>query len=223
LLAPFLAVRHKWRELPAKGTSAVYFSALGLGFMFFEITMIQRLVLFLGYPTYSLTVTLAAILVSTGIGALLSRRFAEDPNRAMPLLLSALAVLTAFYLFALPRILTGPLLSTGLAVRVLVAIVVLTPLGLCLGMFMPLGLGRVAALTEHNEEYVAWAWAVNGFFSVVGSVLTTILSMAVGFRVVQFAALLVYAVAAIAFSRLPSESRDTVSMAEVSPAETVRV
>jgi hypothetical protein len=90
-------------------------------------------------------------------------------------------------------------------------------------MFMPLGLGRVAALTDHNEEYVAWAWAVNGFFSVVGSVLTTILSMAVGFRVVQFAALLVYAVAAIAFSRLPSESRRTEPIPEQSPAETVRV
>ena len=59
LLAPFVAVRRTWRQLPSKGTSAVYFAALGLGFMFFEITMIQRLVQFLGYPTYSLTVTSA--------------------------------------------------------------------------------------------------------------------------------------------------------------------
>ena len=60
-----------------KGISAVYFAALGLGFMFFEITMIQRLVRFLGYPTYSLTVTLASILVFTGLGALVSKRFAD--------------------------------------------------------------------------------------------------------------------------------------------------
>jgi spermidine synthase len=204
LLAPFLAVRRKWHALPAKGTSAVYFAALGLGFMFFEITMIQRLVLFLGYPTYSLTVTLAAILVSTGLGALASRRVADRPNAAIPMLLGVLAVLTAFYLFALPGILNGPMLSTALGVRVAFAIVVLTPLGLCLGMFMPLGLGRVVALTIHGEEYVAWAWAVNGFFSVIGSVLTTILSMALGFRVVQLAAFAVYAVAALAFTRLPS-------------------
>jgi MFS family permease len=97
------------------------------------------------------------------------------------------------------------------------------PLGLCLGMFMPLGLGRVAALTDHGEEYVAWAWAVNGFFSVVGSVLTTILSMALGFRLVQFAALLIYVVAAIAFTRLPTAVRDTVSLAEESPAQAVSV
>jgi hypothetical protein len=223
LLAPFFAVRRKWRALPAKGTSAVYFAALGLGFMFFEITMIQRLVLFLGYPTYSLTVTLASILVSTGIGALLSRRFAGQPRRAMPYLLATLAVLTIFYLFALPPLLTSPLLSTGLAIRVLFAVAVLMPLGLCLGMFMPLGLGRVAALTDHHEEYVAWAWAVNGFFSVVGSVLTTILSMALGFRMVQFAALLVYGIAAFAFMRLPTDTADIVSLAEESPAETVSV
>jgi hypothetical protein len=204
LLAPFFAVRKKWRALPAKGTSAVYFAALGLGFMFFEITMIQRLVQFLGYPTYSLTVTLATLLVSTGIGALVSRRFAHRASTAIPLTLAVLAALTLFYEFALPAILDGSLLSTGLPARVGFAVLVLAPLGVCLGMFMPIGLDRVASLTEHSEEYVAWAWAVNGFFAVIGSVLTTILSMALGFRVVQFAALGVYAIAVFAFTRLPT-------------------
>ena len=203
LLAPFFVVRRKWRALPAKGTSAVYFAALGLGFMFYEITMIQRLVQFLGYPTYSLTVTLAAILLSTGVGALLSRRFVDRPRTA-PVLLAILALLTLFYEWLLPSILDGRLLSAGLAVRVLFAGAILTPLGLCLGMFMPLGLGRVASLTSHGEEYVAWGWAVNGFFSVIGAVLTTILSMAVGFRTVQFAALGAYAIAVLAFTRLPA-------------------
>ncbi|MDQ1381218.1 MAG: hypothetical protein QOJ71_1937, partial [Actinomycetota bacterium] len=206
LLAPFFAVRRKWRALPAKGPSAVYFAALGLGFMFYEITMIQRLVQFLGYPTYSLTVTLAAILLSTGVGALLSRRFAPHARRAVPILLAILAALTLFYELALPSILDGALLSSGLALRVLFAGAILTPLGLCLGMFMPLGLGRVASLTEHGEEYVAWGWAVNGFFSVIGSVLTTILSMAVGFRLVQLAALGAYAIAVVAFMTLPTHS-----------------
>jgi hypothetical protein len=213
LLAPFIAVRRKWRAFPAKGTSAVYFAALGLGFMFFEITMIQRLVQFLGYPTYSLTVTLAAILVSTGVGALLSHRFADRGRAPMTGLLAVLAVLTVFYQFALPGLLTGPLLSTGLGTRIAVAVAVLTPLGLCLGMFMPLGLGRVVNLSPYGEEYVAWAWAVNGFFSVIGSVLTTILSMAFGFRVVQLAALAVYVVAGIAFSRLPVAAPGDASLA----------
>ncbi len=201
LLLPFVAVRDRWRVLPAKGVSAVYFAALGLGFMFFEITMIQRLIRFLGYPTYSLTVTLAAILVSTGIGALLSDRFVNRSLVAVRALLGVLAGLTLFYQFVLDD-LTDGMLSLALGARVAVAFVVLFPLGLCLGMFMPLGLGIVVRLTDHGAEYVAWSWAVNGFFSVIGAVLTTILSMQFGFRTVQFLALALYAVAVLAFTRL---------------------
>jgi hypothetical protein len=206
LLAPFFTVRRQWSALPAKGTSAIYFAALGLGFMFFEISMIQRLVLFLGFPTYSLTVTLASILVSTGLGALLSNRVV-DRRRAMPVLLLALAVLTAFYQLGLGDLMDA-LLSANLTVRVLVTLAVLAPLGLCLGMFMPLGLGLVTRLTDHGEEYVAWSWAVNGFFSVIGSVLTTILAMTYGFRAVQLTALAIYAIAAVAFLRLQAARGD---------------
>jgi hypothetical protein len=201
MLAPFLLVRREWRRLPAKGVSAVYFAALGLGFMFFEITMIQRLVRFLGYPTYSLTVTLASILVFTGLGAALSTRFARRPARVMPVLVATLAALTVFYVFALNSV-TDSLLTSSLGVRVAVTIVLLAPLGVCLGTFMPLGLGMVAGLSEHADEYVAWSWAVNGFFSVIGSVLTTILSMTFGFRFVQSLGVFVYAIAAIALARL---------------------
>ena len=207
LLLPFALVRRRWSSLPAKGTSAAYFAALGLGFMLFEITMIQRLSAFLGYPTYSLTVTLASILLSTGVGALLSGRLIGRERRAMPALLGALAVLTCLYQFGLGPLTEG-LLDQGLAVRVAIAFVLLCPLGLLLGLFMPLGLRQVARLGDAGEEYVAWAWAVNGFFSVIGSVLTTVLSMTFGFRAVQFSALGVYAVAAIVFGRLRAAADD---------------
>jgi hypothetical protein len=69
-------------------------------------------------------------------------------------------------------------------------------------MFMPFGLRLVSGLSDHGEEYSAWGWAVNGFFSVIGSVLTTILSMTFGFRAVQMSALAIYAVAVLAFLRL---------------------
>jgi hypothetical protein len=205
LLLPFVTVRRTWAALPAKATSAVYFGALGLGFMLFEISMIQRLVRYLGYPTYSLTVTLASILVSTGLGALWSRRFVDRSAAVMPWLLGVLSVLTVFYLFGLDRLLDATL-SAGLGARIVIALLVLAPLGLCLGMFMPFGLRRVAALTDHEQEYVAWAWAVNGFLSVIGSVLTTMLAMELGFRAVQFLALIVYAVGVVAFLRLPRPS-----------------
>jgi hypothetical protein len=192
LLLPFVAIRRIWLALPRKPTSALYFAALGFGFIFFEITLIQRLVLFLGYPTYSLTVTLASILIFTGVGALLSGRY--RPHRVVPGLLSGIVVLTLFYAFGLPR-LTDALLDWPLAGRVLFAFLVLAPLGICLGTFMPLGLGAVARLTEFSREYVAWGWAVNGFASVIGAVLSTILAMTFGFRTVLFVALAIYLVA----------------------------
>lgn len=201
LLLPFFAIRDIWRGLPRKPRSALYFASLGLGFMFFEITLIQRLTLFLGYPTYSLTVTLASLLLFTGVGALWSGRHQESPGRAVPVLLGAMVVLTAFYQFGLPP-LTHALLGLPLAARAPIAFAVLAPLGICLGMFMPLGLGAVARLTPYPRQYVAWGWAVNGFASVVGAGLTTILAMTFGFRVVLFLALAVYLVAAAALRGL---------------------
>jgi len=205
LIAPFFFVRREWRALPAKGISAVYFAALGLGFMFFEITMIQRLVRLLGYPTYSLTVTLASILVFTGIGALVSKRLAGR-RWLMPALLITLFVITVFYETGMDS-LTDSLLDQGLAIRVIVSLIVLAPLGFCLGMFMPLGLSLVGKLSDHADEYIAWGWAVNGFFSVIGSVLTTILSMSYGFSNVQYFGLVVYAIAALAFTRIAAVAR----------------
>jgi hypothetical protein len=191
LLLPFLRIRETWSQLPRKGRSAAYFALLGLGFIFFEVTLIQRLTLFLGYPTYSLTVTLMSLLVFTGVGAFLSERIKAQPRRALPVLVVAITALALFYLYGLPP-LTDNLLSASLAVRVLTALVVLAPLGLCLGMFMPLGLGAVAGLTDHSREYVAWGWAVNGFASVVGAVLSTILAMTFGFGAVLVLALFLY-------------------------------
>lgn len=204
LLLPFLVIRKQWRSLPAKGTSGVYFAALGLGFMLYEITMIQMLVGYLGYPSYSLTVTLASILVFTGVGALLSNRFSTAPTRALPVLLAALVLLTVFYRFGLPPLMDATL-TASLPVRIGFAFVVLAPLGLCLGMFMPFGLRTVGVLSPYSDEYVAWGWAINGVFSVIGSVLTTILAMSWGFRTVHMVALSVYGLAVVVLWRLDAQ------------------
>ncbi len=197
LLLPFVTIRRIWSDLRRKPTAAVYFSALGLGFIFFEITLIQRLTLVLGYPTYSLTVTLGSLLVFTGVGALLSTRYEHHRRRVVAVLLGILGLLTLFYLFALPQMTDG-LLGLPLAARIAFAFVAVAPLGICLGAFMPLGLGAVSGLSEHPREYVAWGWAVNGFASVIGSVLSTILAMTFGFRVVLILAFVLYLVAVAA-------------------------
>ncbi len=122
------------------------------------------------------------------------------------MLLGSLIALTLFYAFGLQP-LTDALLTAPLFVRIAVAFLVLAPLGICLGAFMPLGLGAVAAKTDHPSEYVAWGWAVNGFASVVGSVLTTMLAMTFGFQIVLFVALGVYCIALLALRGLVGPDR----------------
>jgi spermidine synthase len=195
LLLPFVAIRATWRALPGKARSFALFAAIGLGFMFFEISLIQKLTLFLGYPTYSLSVTLMSLLVFTGLGSLATGLYGERRNRSLAALFGAVATLTLFYLYGMGPVVEA-CLGSPLPLRVALAVLMTAPLGLALGAFMPLGLATVSALGPHREEYVAWGWAVNGFFSVLGSTLTTVLSMTYGFRTVLLLGLLAYGLAA---------------------------
>ncbi|HXJ34670.1 MAG TPA: hypothetical protein VMS22_11620 [Candidatus Eisenbacteria bacterium] len=203
LLLPLLAQRRRWAAVPYKRFAVVYFAALGVGFMFLEVSLIQRLTLLLGFPTYSLTVTLFSLLVATGIGSLASERLQVVSTRVLARLFAVLTGLVVFYEAGLT-----PLVALAVpwpfAARVALAVVVLVPLGLCLGVFMPLGLRRVAAVSNDPQGYVAWAWAVNGFCSVVSSVAATVLSMTIGFGAVMFVALGVYALGLLAFARIPA-------------------
>jgi spermidine synthase len=202
LLAPLRLRRHVWREIPHKGPAAVYFASLGTGFMFLEVSLIQRFTLFLGYPTYSLSVTLFALLLSTGIGSLMSERLGARSNRLLGVLAAALVGLALFYTVGLTPLFDG-LVGGPLALRIAVAVMVLAPLGVCLGVFMPLGLRTVAATTSRGEEYVAWAWAINGFFSVISSLLSSILSMIIGFTLVMWVAVGIYLIGMAALARIP--------------------
>jgi len=200
LLLPFVAIRSTWRNLPGKWISALFFAAIGFGFMFFEVTLMQLLNLFLGYPTYALTVTLMSLLVFTGVGAMLSPKLGSR-RRTVPALLVAITGLTVFYVLGLTP-LTDALLGLPIAARVPIAFGLLAPLGVCLGMFLPLGVRAVSTLSDARREYVAWGWAVNGFSSVVGAVLATLLSMIFGFHVVLVLGLAAYLIAMLAWRLL---------------------
>ena len=212
LLLPFRIVRRRWSAMPAKGTAGIFFAAIGLGFILLEIALIQKLTLLLGYPTLSLTVTLASILFSTGVGALVSPRVAAFHRNSMYGVLGVLVILVLIYQFGLTGI-TDSLLTQSIGVRAFATFALLLPLGLCLGMFMPLGLEQVKRLAQPADDYAAWSWAVNGFFSVIGSVSTTILSMTFGFRTVMFLSLLIYAGAVLAYVRLRQEADQLASAA----------
>jgi len=167
-----------------------FFAAIGFGFLALEIALIQRLVLFLGFPTYALSVVLFALLLSTGIGSLLSTR-ARAPRRALTAALVIACVLMLAGAFWLQPLLRA-LIDLPFAARVIVSIALLAPLGLALGMAMPTGLTRLAGL---HEGAVPWAWAVNGVASVLASVAAVAIAITWGFSTVMLVSTACYLLA----------------------------
>jgi hypothetical protein len=172
-------------------SSLGFFAAIGIGFLVLEVTLIQRFVLFLGFPTYSLSVVLACLLAFTGAGAALSGRTTR-PREALSVALVLAVALMVASAFGLPPLLRA-LIDLPFAARIVVTGIILLPFGLTLGMAMPLGLRRLAAL---HERGVAWAWGINGVTSVLASVLAMLVAITAGFKAATLLAAACYTVAA---------------------------
>ena len=173
----------------------VYFGALGAGFMLIEVSVLQRFVLLLGHPVYSLTVTLFSLLLGTGLGAAWSRRF---PDKALAQA-GIGAVLGVALIGVLVIAVTGPIIDWAIplprAARMLIAVAMLLPMGLALGMPMPTGL---RLLSDRAPQMMPWAWGINGALSVLGATLAIFIAMNWGFRVTLLSASAVYLAAATA-------------------------
>ena len=166
----------------------VYFCALGLGFMFVEISLIQKLMVFLGGPTYSLALTIFAILFFSGLGSRFARRFEFRVERLLAVLALVVPILIISVNFVFDMMIPR-WLALEWAQRAVLAVMVIAPLAFVLGIPFPSGLRAVG---QHSEEWVPWAWAANSFMTVLGPLLCIFLSMLVGFRVVMVAAACIY-------------------------------
>jgi spermidine synthase len=170
-----------------------YFAALGTGFMLLEVALLQRFVLLLGHPVYSLTVTLFSLLLGTGLGSLVSRRIGADRVKAATsLALAAIAVAGVAAAVALTRVIDVAI-PWPLAARIVVAVALIAPLGFLLGMPLP---GGMRMLAQSQPDIVAWSWGMNGAFSVVGATLAIFIAMNWGFSVTLAAGAVVYLAAA---------------------------
>ncbi|MDP2822251.1 MAG: SAM-dependent methyltransferase [Sulfuritalea sp.] len=172
---------------------ALYFLALGLGFMAIEIPFLQRFTLFLSHPLYAAAVVLCAFLVFAGLGARHSARL--QPAARWPF--AAIAGIALLYVAALPPLL-AELMGLAQGWKVLLTMLLVAPLAFCLGMPFPLGLAAVAA---RAEALVPWAWAINGFASVVATLLATLLAIHWGHSLVVLLAVAIYGLAAWQFPR----------------------
>jgi hypothetical protein len=180
---------------PAAGWAGwlTYFGALGAGFMLLEVALLQRFVLLLGHPVYSLTVTLFSLLLGTGLGSLIGRRIADAHVREATVraLLGIVAVAAASPLL-LPRLIDVAI-AWPLAVRIGMAAAILVPLGMLLGMPLP---GGMRLLSARRPDIVPWGWGMNGTFSVIGATSAVFIAMNWGFTVTLLTAAAVYAAAA---------------------------
>lgn len=181
---------------PTFGT-LLFFASLGVGYLLLEIALMQRFSLFLGFPTYALSVVLFALLLFSGVGALSSARYAPHP-RGLALVLGATALLIAASAFALPPLLAA-LAGLSLLLRAVVTVVIIAPFGLCAGAAMPLGLGRLATKRAGGVPY---AWGVNGIASVLASALGTFIAVKLGFAVLTLVASAAYGVALVVHREL---------------------
>lgn len=172
----------------------VYFGCLGLGFMLVEIAVVQQFALVLGHPAYSVSVTLAGMLVCGGLGSLFagSTRAARRAWSLAPALVGS-AVCIAAYALLIPRL--AELAPASLAARIALCLAVIAPGSFFMGMPFPL---KLRSLQGGERTLIPWAWAVNGLASVAGSVLAIVFTMNFGFRRVLLLAAALYLLALVA-------------------------
>jgi hypothetical protein len=154
----------------------LYFLFIGAGYILIEMALIQKFVLFLGHPTYALTVVIFSLLVSSGLGSAFSRRLVGKSEARLIKALGTVALLGS----ALALVLSSLLTSTvwlPLPLKAAMTVLLIAPLGFVMGMPFPVGLRR---LEDWHSPSVRWAWALNAASSVLGSVGALVCSIYLG-------------------------------------------
>jgi len=167
-----------------------YFFAIGLAFLFIEIAMMQKFILFLHHPIHAIAVTLTAFLVFAGLGSHYCKWLTWRCSRQRSVMIAVVAILliSGIYLVTLERVFFC-FAAVPAAGKMAITLLLIAPLGFFMGMPFPIGLSSVA---EHAHRYLPWAWGINGCASVISAVLATLLAIHFGFNTVIVIALLLY-------------------------------
>ena len=158
------AVRQVDRQLALVGSG--YFLLIGLGFMFAEIGLIQRISVFLGHPVYALSIGLFSIILSTGLGSLLSERLTPSRTGHFVFWLGLLAAYLLLLPLWLPDLLQSSLATATLPWRALASVAVIFPAGLLMGFGFPTGMRLISRL---DARLTPWLWGVNGASGVLAA------------------------------------------------------
>ncbi len=196
LAVPLLGGRRVRAEGVSAIRAAVYFAALGLGFLFIELYLIERASFALNDRTAGFSLVLTAMLIFSGLGSMVSGRFLADPRRGVTIAVAVILVWCAVMLLFQQ---TAVLAALGLPYAARAALVVLAcaPVSVALGLPFPLGLSRTG-----SGGFMPWAWGLNGAFSVVSTPLANLIALQLGYSAVLLTAFCLYVVARIAFPRV---------------------
>ncbi len=158
-----------------------YFSLVGAAFIFIEIVLVQKFILFLGQPLYSISVVIFSLLFSSGIGSLSSSKIlGAAPVRKLKQVLFLLAGLIALYLILLPPVFNR-FLSLGLGPKMAVTFIIIFPLGFMMGFPFPTG---IRLLEKTRSRLLPWAWSANAFSTVINSILAQGIALSLGYNAV---------------------------------------
>jgi hypothetical protein len=188
----------------------LFFACIGLGFMLVEISQVQRLIIFLGHPTYGLSVVLFSLLLAGGAGSLATRApGAEGAVPAAPARpvgagrLAGLLLSLALFGGATPRLIQA-FAASHTPVRILLAVALLLPIGFFMGMAFPAGM---SAAGTRFPGMAPWFWGVNGAASVCASVLATAISLSLGISAAFWSGFGCYVLALAAFAWAAGKKR----------------
>lgn len=176
-----------------------FFLFIGIGYILIQVALIQKFVLFLGHPTYALTVIIFSMLLSSGLGSFASKRLVRaDVKR-----LGGALILIVAAIFVLAMLVT-PVTEGGVAlpfpVKVLISVLLISPVGLAMGMPFPTGL---TLLESVSSKSVRWAWAINAASSVLGSAAAMFLAIYLGLQLTLIIGGLMYAGAWVTLNYSP--------------------
>lgn len=191
ILAPLLLRQPHAPAAPQKKTVFVYFGALGFAYMFLEIALIQKFMLFLAYPMYAVGVVLAGLLIFSGAGALWAGSNSSPAKKQVALAVAGIVFLSGCYLLFLPDLFTLAAAWTDPA-KIALSVILLAPLAFCMGVPFPAGL---QAVSRRTPDLVPWIWAVNACTSTIAASLALLIAIHLGFRAVVILAAAMYLIA----------------------------
>jgi hypothetical protein len=201
LLVPFAWIRRRGGGGEKEGsirkgelkiaTVIPYFAALGMGFILIELALLQKLILLMGNPTMTFALLLFTLLISSGLGSLISSRIAKNNMKNLVFVIGGIAALGILYVLFLPPIIYSTI-AESMEVKAAVSIAILAPIGFLMGMPLPTGM---RLLKVHRPDYIPWMWAINGAFSVLGAVLAIALGIMYGSSLAMILGILIYLIA----------------------------